>query len=254
VWSLALLHAMCAASGAATSSAGAVHNTVVRSSTMVPGAAGTSEPIISDAPSSTSAAEGGAPALASPQAPPCGFSPCPSWAPTWNITRSTIIMPCNYSGYFDYTIAGKFAVVDYDWSNAKEMWANPKQWDGGLAPDGKMDCQERLLKQAEMTKAHAKGLGIDQKVWVYRNLVKALPWYSSVRALLNDSRYSDFFLKFDDKAKPFHVPQCDSNSNRCTEYYHDQTQSPQSGANCSCKNCGCCVDGACDVGIQPCGE
>jgi hypothetical protein len=159
------------------------------------------------------------------------------------------------SRYFDYTIAGKFAVVDYDWSNAKEMWANPKQWDGGLAPDGKMDCQERLIKQAEMTKAHAKSLGIEQKVWVYRNLVKALPWYSSVRALLNDSRYSGFFLKFDEMAKPFHVPQCDSASGRCTEFYHDQTQSPQSGDNCStCSNCGCCVDGPCDVGVQPCGE
>ena len=190
-------------------------------------------------------------------APPssCGFSPCPSWAPTWNITQSTIIMPCNLSGYFDYSIAGRFAVVDYDWSNAKEMWANPQQWDGGLAADGKMDCQERLLKQAEMTKAHAKSLGIEQRVWVYRNLVKALPWYSSVRALLNDSSYSGFFLKFDEAAKPFHVPQCDSANGRCTEYYHDQTQSPQSGANCSgCKNCGCCVDGACDVGAQPCGE
>ena len=85
-----------------------------------------------------------------------------------------------------------------DWSNAKEMWANPQKWGGGLAADGKMDCEERLLEQAKMTKAHAKSLGIDQKVWVYRNLVKALPWYSSVRKLLNDPRYSDFFLHFDD--------------------------------------------------------
>jgi len=43
--------------------------------------------------------------------PGCGFSPCPSWEPTWNITRSTIIMPCNLSGYFDPKIAGQFAVV-----------------------------------------------------------------------------------------------------------------------------------------------
>lgn len=213
-------------------------------------------------------------------------------------------MPCNFSGYFDYSIAGKFAVVDYEyaplaparragaptvkrsatagataaqrarhslrldavrplltrsvarsWSNGKEMWANPKRWQGGLAPDGKMDCQERLVEQAKMTKAHAKSLGIEQKVWVYRNLVKALPWYSLVRGKLNDPAYSGFFLKFDDSKKPFHVPQCDSASGRCTEYYHDQTQSPQSGANCSaCKNCGCCMDGACDVGTQPCGE
>lgn len=247
VRSLVLLQAASAAVSAVTSNAGAIDSYTTRrlSTIAAPPGTGLSEPN-----SNSAGAANGA-----PPPHPCGFSPCPSWAPTWNITRSTIIMPCNYSGYFDYTIAGKFAVVDYDWSNAKEMWANPKQWGGGLAPDGKMDCQERLLKQAEMTKAHARSLGIDQKVWVYRNLVKALPWYSSVRALLNDSRYSDFFLKFDDRAKPFHVPQCDSNSGRCTEYYHDQTQSPQSGANCSsCKNCGCCVDGACDVGIQPCGE
>ena len=77
-------------------------------------------------------------------------------------------MPCNYSGYFDYKIAGRFAVVDYDWSNGKEMWANPQQYEGGLAADGKMDCEERLLEQAKMTKAHAKSLGIDQQVWVYR--------------------------------------------------------------------------------------
>ena len=41
----------------------------------------------------------------------------------------------------------------------------------GLADDGKMDCQERLLEQAKMTKAHARSLGIEQRVWVYRNLV-----------------------------------------------------------------------------------
>ena len=105
-----------------------------------------------------------------------------------------------------------------------------------------------------MTKAHAKSLGIDQQVWVYRNLVKALPWYSGVRALLNDTRYEGFFLRFDEAKKPFHVPQCDGA--KCTELYHDQTQSPQSGAKCATmiKNCGCCVDGACDVGKQPCGE
>ena len=75
-----------------------------------------------------------------------------------------------------------------------------------------------------------------------------------MRALLNDSSYSGFFLAFDEAAKPFHVPQCDSADGRCTALYHDQTQSPQSGANCTCTNCGCCVDGACDVGAQPCGE
>jgi hypothetical protein len=35
-----------------------------------------------------------------------------------------------------------------------------------------MDCEERLVTQAEMVKK----INSDAKVMVYRNLVKALPW------------------------------------------------------------------------------
>ena len=45
--------------------------------------------------------------------PTTSMEATPSWPPTYNITRSTIIMPCNLSGYFDYSIAGQFAIVDY---------------------------------------------------------------------------------------------------------------------------------------------
>jgi hypothetical protein len=40
-----------------------------------------------------------------------------------------------------------------------------------------MDCEERLVRQAAMTKA----VNASTRVMVYRNLVKALPWYTSVR-------------------------------------------------------------------------
>ena len=40
--------------------------------------------------------------------------------------------------------------------------------------------------------------------------MKALPWYSTVRAKLNDSAFSGFFLRFDENKKPFHVPQGDT--------------------------------------------
>lgn len=49
-----------------------------------------------------------------------------------------------------------------------------------------MDCEERLLKQAEMTKA----INPSTNVFVYRNLVKALPWFTSVREKLDDPQYS----------------------------------------------------------------
>lgn len=47
-------------------------------------------------------------------------------------------------------------------SNTKKQWAAAKP----------MDCEERLLEQARKT----KNLNKDGKVFVYRNLVKALPW------------------------------------------------------------------------------
>lgn len=50
-----------------------------------------------------------------------------------------------------------------------------------------------MVTQAAMTKA----ANPDTHVWVYRNLVKALPWFKSVREKLLDPAYSGFFLTFD---------------------------------------------------------
>ena len=61
----------------------------------------------------------------------------PPWPPTYNMSLSTIMMPCNDSGYMDAHTAGAWGIVDYDWSNAKQLWANDKP----------MDCQERLVTQ-----------------------------------------------------------------------------------------------------------
>ena len=70
---------------------------------------------------------------------PCGTKPClPNWKPDYNVcsraptlqagsllpaltgsdaaqmSRSTIFMPCNYSGPYDPAIAAKFGIVDFD--------------------------------------------------------------------------------------------------------------------------------------------
>ena len=55
------------------------------------------------------------------------------------MSESTVVMPCNYSGLYDYTAypeLAKFGLVDYDWSNAKQSWAN-------LSP---MDCDGSLVR------------------------------------------------------------------------------------------------------------
>lgn len=78
------------------------------------------------------------------------------------------------------------------------------------------DCEERLIVQAAMVKA----VNPDTKVFVYRNLVKALPWYTSVWTKLADPQYAGWFLKFSG-ANNYHVPQCDDTYSPplCSDFY-----------------------------------
>ena len=55
----------------------------------------------------------------------------------------------------------KWGVVDFDWSNGKGAWTKQHP----------MDCEERLVAQAELVKS----VNPSAHVFVYRNLVKALP-------------------------------------------------------------------------------
>ena len=53
------------------------------------------------------------------------------------------------------------------------------------------------MKQAEMVLAADPGVpGHAPRVWVYRNKIKALNWFSSVREKLDDPAYSSWFVKF----------------------------------------------------------
>eukprot|EP01116_Phalansterium_solitarium_P006392 TRINITY_DN1868_c0_g3_i1.p1 TRINITY_DN1868_c0_g3~~TRINITY_DN1868_c0_g3_i1.p1 ORF type:complete len:413 (+),score=136.21 TRINITY_DN1868_c0_g3_i1:257-1495(+) len=161
----------------------------------------------------------------------------PTWAPTYDMSLSTIIMPCNESGFTNVdSTEAKFGLVDFDWSNAKAVWAQQKP----------MDCEERLLTQAKMVKA----ANPNAKVWVYRNSIKALPWFSSVRNILQNPDYAPWFLKFSGENN-YHVPDCDNNYSPplCSKLYHDQVQTPGYPT-----GDGNCAAPACDVGGVPVGE
>lgn len=67
----------------------------------------------------------------------------PPWAPTYNMSMSTICMAGNYSGWLDPQYYTRWGIVSIDWANARQVWAQQTP----------MDCEERLLKQAEMIKA-----------------------------------------------------------------------------------------------------
>ena len=113
-----------------------------------------------------------------------------------------------------------------------------------------MNDEELLVEQCARLKALNPGL----RCFVYRNLVKALPWFSSVRALVNDPAHAGWFLK----SKPggpfgngsFYVDQCDRTWSppRCSELYHDNEQTPGFP-----HGDGACP-GPCDCGDAPCGE
>ena len=149
----------------------------------------------------------------------------PLYGAVWGLAASTIAMPCNTSGWLDPAVTAPFGTVDVDWSNAKQQWA--------AAPA--MDCQERLVEQA----ARIAAAQPRSKVWVYRNIVKALPWFKDVREKLADPQYSGFFLRYrpSDPARPYLQP----NTGNST-LYHDLGQTPATYA-----------PGACGDGV-PCGE
>ena len=110
---------------------------------------------------------------------------CPGTLPrpdtqTWHMNRSTILMPCNYTGLTDPRTVANWAVTEWDWSNYKgrgtaDGWAKHKP----------MDDEELLFKQVQITAAETPG----STSWVYRNSVYAYPWVTQVRVILEDPAY-----------------------------------------------------------------
>jgi len=201
-----------------------------------------------------------------PPATPCtpGSTTClPSWKPTWGMRNSTVLYTCNNTGMHNVTHANQFGVVVYDWSNAKAIWANAHP----------MSSEELITKQAEAVYAQDPGLpGYAPRVWAYRNTIKALNWYSSVREKLDDPKYASWFIKFKGFAdtpypggqgkavnNSFHVPACDWYDNgtapRCSGFYHDQEQTPEHpGGGSPYRVDGDCIT-QCDCGpVNPCAE
>ena len=112
--------------------------------------------------------------------------PLPHQVPTWPVTyamnASTIIMPCNETGWVAPDTTTGWGLISFDWSNAKEHWAKAKP----------MTCAELMIAQANLTKSSSPST----RVFVYRNSIKALPWFTDVREKLSDAAYSAWFMPF----------------------------------------------------------
>eukprot|EP00947_MAST-08B_sp_MAST-8B-sp1_P005432 g5432.t1 len=134
------------------------------------------------------------------------------------MSRSTVVMPCNYSGSYDfdaYPVLAKFGLTD--WSSGKATWVNQSP----------MDDDGLLVAQAAQNKAENPSA----RIFVYRNIVKALPWYTQVQRLLRDKHFWGFFLPYEgckDPATGGYV--CKNNVtgaiDASSNLYHDEEQTP----------------------------
>ena len=108
--------------------------------------------------------------------------------------------------------------VAVDWSNAKQVWSLASPF----------NCSEMLDEQAARTKAAHP----EQRVWIYRNSILALPWLSAVRAKLNDPAYASWFMHSTEaNATNGTDPKCGTTGpngtvKRCTDLWHDPNQTP----------------------------
>ena len=162
-----------------------------------------------------------------------GTFPRSPYKQTWLMNLSTIIMPCNDTGFTDPNSTLGWGIVDFDWSNAKgtgtaDGWVKHKP----------MDDEELLFKQVQMTTAATPGT----TVWIYRNTVYGYPWYTSVRLTLEDPAYAPWYFKFAGKG-PWFSKKCDSAiPNLCSDLYHSQEQSPgfpHGDGDCAAPGCDC---------------
>ena len=180
----------------------------------------------------------------------------PSWPVSFSMNASSFVMLCSREGFLNASQTGGFSIVDVDWSNARSLWARAQP----------MNCEELLLQQALQIKQSSPST----RVYIYRNSVKMLPWFSTVREKLTDAAYAPWFLPFGctgtaaeeerllqlgaaaPRGPPCHVPKCDNNYSppRCSNLYHDQEQTPSFPSG----GAGVCAAPGCDCGSVPCGE
>ena len=110
-------------------------------------------------------------------------------------------------------------IVAVDWSNAKQVWSRASP----------LNCSEMLDQQAALTKAAHP----EQRVWIYRNSILALPWLSAVRERLNDPAYADWFMHSAmANSSNGTDPKCGTTGphgtvSKCTNLWHDPNQTPQ---------------------------
>ena len=165
-------------------------------------------------------------------APPAPAPLLPSWAPTYDLQRSLVAMPCNESGWSNAAEFAKIGIVTYDMNNAHDVWE-------ATVPSSP---EEVLEQQCAKTKAASK----EVKCGVYRNSAHMWSNYLTVRKALQDPAYWGYFLPWaNTTARNYSSDRAGEN------LYYDTTQTPHLAVapwNGKCQ----CVDQSGAYGAKPC--
>ena len=130
---------------------------------------------------------------ARPIVPPCsvtqGTPPCPAptWAPVWQLNRSTICQPGGDTGesWLDAAAAARWGLVSLDWSVANAVWR-------GNGDPSNMTGAATLVEQCRRIKA----VDPTTKCFVYRNTELALEWLEPQRVVMRDPAFASYFLQY----------------------------------------------------------
>lgn len=117
----------------------------------------------------------------------------PRFPPTWEVARSTIIQPCNSSGFMDPSLGAAFGIVSFDYNNGRAVWEKQQQ----------PDCEEMSVEQCRMVKA----LRNDTHCWVYRNTELAFAALTTDRRVMTEANAS-LFIHFKNNSGCAAAPAC----------------------------------------------
>lgn len=153
----------------------------------------------------------------------------PNFAPTWNLTKSTMTQVCfgpskvpggsvvlnNQTGAF----LRQWGVVALDFESQEGLWGqhHPK------------DCDVMMVEQA----AQMKRIAPETKVWIYRNLVQGYANFKQIREKLEDPLYAGWFIPFGVNSS---TSRCEVNPrlNRtlCSDLFHTKLGWTEDGHDC----------------------
>ena len=151
----------------------------------------------------------------------------PTFPHTYDMARSSGMMTCNASGPVDPLAASKWGLIDLDWSGGMNVWSSTFP----------MSAEEFMLENLRAIRA----LNPTVWGWVYRNGIKALPWHTTVRKLLEDRAQWGLFMPLAGCMPQPGVYVCGPNATQ--NLYHDFEETPSAHS----------VDGRCGAGVE-CGE